>query len=144
MKLRLNTKFDKSHLSYACIVQESDIHPYLYLFREKKKDKTESLLNNKFNRDGINSFHLTILIPSEIKESGYIVDISKSFEIELKGIGSVSDHTSEAYFIVCESPEILRFRQENGFLNPYYPHITLGFSKYDIHGIPKNKIFWTI
>jgi len=60
-------------------------------------------------------------------------------DLEMLGVGKAESKGNAAYFVVCQSDklEALRDRFE---LPKHDFHITLGFDKKDVFGVPKNEI----
>lgn len=95
-------------------------------------------VTNLYNRNGIGKFHITVLsVPemSKAKELDTIhIDIS---DIEIKGVGSLTDMHMETFFIVVESKKINQFRTSLG-LKEKDLHVTIGFTHKDLFNGRKN------
>lgn len=102
--------------------------------------------------------HITILTPPEYQyffaNQGISINtlsqvVEESFSahniyFEVLGVGSGHIEKLSTYFLIVESPELILLREKLGELLPnklrieflntgFYPHITLGFNKRDLH-----------
>lgn len=126
------------------------VQPFL---NEMKLHLSESDFNEycklQSNRDN-GHYHMTVMNVMEYNDiikkygpdkvsSAFEKWESVDFHPKLMGIGSVSNNSNRAFFIVvdCESLNILR---EAWGLDKKDLHITLGFKWKDVHGLPKNII----
>jgi hypothetical protein len=130
------------------------IKPYLDKLKEIIKDDYDLFIENKFKRDG-DSYHLTVInvrdFNSLSKEMGYN-EFLKSLELifnypiddmEMKGIGAASKNDNLSYFIICDSEKLDAVRKRFN-LRKHDFHITLGFNRKDVFGVPKNMVISNI
>jgi hypothetical protein len=108
--------------------------------------------------------HITILTPIEyhciflpqgvsINELKSVLDNSVTRNFELLSIGNGYKDLDETFFVIAKSNDLVDVRKKMRSLlkdpskfdyNNFYPHITLGFSKRDLHesdGVFKNEKF---
>lgn len=135
MKIKANTttKKTKSGNKFIAIeINEKTITKYLEALEDLVGgERFNELRHWKKSRDG-EGFHITVINPREYRKN---IPLEEStFEIALTGIGSVNE---SVYFIVAECPELDKFRERQN-LSPWDYHITLGFIRQDIHGVPKD------
>lgn len=104
----------------------------------------EAMLANKDERDGGRAFHVTVLDPKEtrmLKKQGADLSEIESSQLNAvpQGVGKQVDaEGNEVWFIPAKSPDADALRSKLG-LAPKDYHITLGFTKKDIHGVPKDE-----
>lgn len=115
------------------------ISPSRKLWREHVGDEAASLMEkNKAARDRGHHYHMTLVGPPEM--TGEIqstpLPVFRVSRLEAQGIGQAIDGNKEAWFVICESPEMASWRQDMG-LPPKDLHITLGFINGDVHTRPK-------
>lgn len=142
-----------SHRNY--LTMEINYPPVSRLYRQVVEQFNIELISR-------GEAHITVITPVEfdkvLKKKISIKEIEKiakeqriqesSFEVKCVGLGKVVLDQKEArtYFIVVQSDDLLRIRKEikdlfvkNGGdaqlfdANQFYPHITLGFTKRDLH-----------
>ncbi len=126
-------------------------------------DKAEGLVASKAKRDGAN-FHVTLVSPPEVtallkKRMADLPGLSRrEAEAQAKdtiqkslanlrlaadwtvhGIGKAESGGSEAYFVVLDWPSAQNARKSLGLPSGKDLHITLGFSKTDVHDAPKDR-----
>lgn len=130
MKLKIGLLVYVAGKSYlGCHVDKSVVAPYL-------SQVPLSARANQQSRDG-GKYHMTIVPP---KPFGYTDDMRKyvgmSLNVSVDGLGSVSDDKSTAYYLAMTSSDVQQLLSEMG-LAPKDLHITLGFTKHDVHGVRK-------
>lgn len=125
---------------YGSHIEAWTILPHLDAFREAVGDDRAELMElNKELRDRGRVYHMTVVGPPEMRELGKDhAAFPEQVKINYLGIGSASDGKAEAWFVVCTSEEIARWREANG-LGPKDLHITLGFDPKDVHSEPKGE-----
>jgi 2'-5' RNA ligase len=140
----IKSKIGQDYL--ALVIDNNDIAPYIN-FLNAKIDNT--FIQNQQNRDK-QSYHITIINVSQFsalqKNNNVLLDlflknnISKTFEFYTYGIGAATNETkqSQAWFVVCQNPELKQLR-ENLSLSNHDFHITLAFDKSDVFEEPKDK-----
>ena len=113
------------------------------------KQQFEQALTNLKARPTGESYHLTILSPKEFrlakKEHG-MQKISETLnnynnnrgETSILGIGEAQQDGEKTWYLVCENNNIQQLRQQLGLPHKDL-HITLGFTKHDIHNVSKNS-----
>lgn len=151
----------KPHRNYLCM--EINYAPVKEIFNSLSKD-----IPHKLKTRG--EAHITVLTPPEFYNIKDYITIDRINEIALeeniqrsdidiccigRGSKNIDNNNEYTYFIVVKSYNLIRIRQrilneiiKNGgslsLFDPYefYSHITLGFTKRDLHlqdGIVKNK-----
>ena len=140
------------------VTMEVNFPPIKNLF-DKVNDYKEQKLKNR------GEAHITVITPPEynqvlskvlnmdqIDQVAKNLDIQKArFQIECVGLAKadISGNTEEAYYVVVKSESLLEIRKaifklyvekggEPSHFDPnnWYPHITLGFTKSDLHEGP--------
>lgn len=113
-----------------------------FLEQHVGKDKLAIMEENKRQRDRGDVYHMTVITPPELKElkknNINVNDFPKNVTINYEGVGRAIDGDNEAYFIVCNSPEIEKWRADNNMPKKDL-HITLGFINKDVHTKPKDS-----
>ena len=115
----------------------------------------EGFINNKNNRDGgPGKFHVTLVsskafTPWEVSQGymarGIATGIAESCGVQdseprYLGLGRAEKDGDVAYFAVLEWPEGAKFSEKYaGAVQANNLHVTVGFSQYDVHGVPKDK-----
>lgn len=104
------------------------------------EEKHRKLFANKKKRDG-DEHHMTVIGPlalSKIEKEGldYGAIMDKQYDLEVQGIGSVSNGENTAYYAVVSSPELKKTSNDLGLPNQDF-HITLAFDGADVHGVSK-------
>lgn len=124
---------------WGCHVSNHAIEEQRQTFRalvgEDRADHLEAL---KAQRDRGHVYHLTVVGPPEMKSLPSGSSMPESVAFELKGVGRATDGKNEAWFIVCSSPELNKWRESVG-LAPKDFHITLGFDAKDVHNVAKDE-----
>lgn len=118
-------------------------HNYIFLKvkRPALSAEDEKLLIGLKNRG---EYHITIINKKEVADlPPNIFEVDQRYEITgepiYRGLGRVIDGDNIVYFIVIDWPEAQKFRSNFG-LAPVDLHITMGFTRSDIHGVRKNNI----
>lgn len=139
----LSIKFDKESIS--------SINKYTDELRSYVDDEERfwEMINNQKKRD-VNIHHCTILNSYEIgklkkiNNDNDVIDDYVNIEIgdfNIIGLGYLTDDKlkdNQAFFLVCESKEVDKFRKHLGFGSKSL-HITLGFDIKDIFNGDKDK-----
>lgn len=104
------------------------------------EEKYRKLFANKKKRDG-DEHHMTVIGPlalSKIEKEGldYGAIMDKQYDLEVQGIGSVSNGENTAYYAVVSSPELKKTSNDLGLPNQDF-HITLAFDGAGAHGVSK-------
>ena len=104
------------------------------------KDAAAAMSATKAARDRGYHYHLTTVGPPEMRKMGGLHQnpFPQMYKVDFEGLGKVEEEGNEAWFIVCSSPELTRWRTERG-LPPKDFHITLGFTEKDIHNQSKGS-----
>jgi len=131
---------DREGLVYlGCNIRVEKILPYLK--RLKAEVGTKKYLNLRAHqaRRDLQSFHVTLVNPFELKE----IDREKALsatpcEFEWLGLGSVKKDSAASYFVVLESSRAQSYRESLGLKRKDF-HVTLGFEPTDIYGVNKGK-----
>ena len=130
---------------------ESLVEDYLMKLMEHIDDDQyfEVLTSNQQRRDH-NSFHTTVLNVMEynksIKKLGmdlFMKKLNGAFsidveDIELVGVGTAEGKGNKTFFIVVKSDMLNEVRRSFGF-DEKDLHITIGFDKKDVFGVPKDE-----
>lgn len=99
-------------------------------------EKAKELEANRAGRVSGSSYHMTVLTPRElrsIKKTGtFTKPPEAATDIELVGVGTISNETNTAWYVVCRSPKADEWRSSQG-LGPKDFHITLGFEPKDVY-----------
>lgn len=125
---------------FGCHVERTSLDSHLKAFRSQVGAERAAIMEaNKAARDRGYVYHLTVVTPPEMKSlAGGLSAFPPAVNVSYDGIGSAEDKGSEAWFVVCSSPELESWRRENT-LAPKDFHITLGFEPKDVHTKPKGK-----
>jgi atypical dual specificity phosphatase len=107
-------------------IEQTKVLPYL-------KNITESWQKNRQSRDGTVDFHITIVLPKEIKEENIDETFPENGDFIIVGL----KQTQEVAFLVIHYPAGDKFRKNLGLPEMNF-HITLGFASVDIHNIDKS------
>lgn len=131
---------------------EQQLHSFLLRFKEHLNDDElyEVMTSNQSNRDKTDhhSHHLTLInvmeinkllkgLGSSLQERISTILSIDIIDLEFKGIGKAEKKGNTTYFIVLDSPTLDEVRSSLG-LSKKDLHITLGFDKKDVFGVPKN------
>ena len=121
-------------------IDRNVVQPYLDVWINfVGSENADFLSGNKANRDRGYFYHLTVITPPEMRKMRIdFKDIPQGSKLTLNGIGKVEEPENESWFIVCSSPELNNWRAKQGLPEKDF-HITLGFSKKDIHNQFKGK-----
>lgn len=137
---RIEILEDREGLIYlGCSVSAEKILPYLkQLNSEVGTKKYLRLREHQAHRD-LQSFHVTLVNPFELKE----VDREKALagspcEFEWLGLGRVKKDPAETYFVVLESSLAQHYRASLGLKAKDF-HVTLGFEPSDVYGVSKGR-----
>lgn len=122
----------------GCSFLHSELKIHLKRFQILEPNFEEYLFNRIY-RDGLN-YHMTIMNTSECRKSiDFLKYENETLDVELLGVGKVSDLKSTAYFIVCES-QIAQDIRKTFNLSEKDLHITLGFDPKDVFKSRKNEV----
>lgn len=129
--------------------------PYFEKLYEIGIDEAEMdhMCELKFKRDR-GDYHLTVLAAYEFKHAMNFFDIKNVEDIPgflmipvndiiLHGIGVSEKDGNVAYYVVCTSERLNEFRAKLELPAKDF-HITLAFKDKDVHGVPKNKVIYTV
>ncbi len=132
---KLVKKKTKGGVSFIAVdVDAEDLNSYLSELEEYLGGYLyEKIRQNKIKRDG-DGFHVTVIAPHQLEKFDGKLD-DRDHEIDLIGLGSIN---KEAFYIVAKSKSLDSYRAELG-LGKWDYHITLGFIRRDIHGVPKDE-----
>jgi 2'-5' RNA ligase len=145
------------------IAVELEFAPY-----SQQRQRIEKKLKLQLKHRG--EAHITVITPPEIQKLAQSISINEIKELAQKnglqnskftsicvgqGQKLIDDKTESTYFVVIDSPELFTFRQkiqdlfikrggnlQNFNALAYAPHITLGFTKKDLHvqdGVNKTR-----
>jgi hypothetical protein len=132
-------------------INNLDILPFLDKLRSVlSKEDYDLYTQNQQARDyGV--YHMTVIsvmdygrLTKSMGMDKFVAALQPIFEyeiddLEMLGVGKAEAKGNTAYFVVCQSDklEAIRTRFE---LSKHDFHITLGFDKKDVFGVPKNEI----
>lgn len=97
----------------------------------------------RLRRRNLGTFHLTVVAPDELRLIGKELDgrLMLKGRVQLHGLGKRTDTRdslgNEVFYVVATSSDFDKLRAGLG-LPKRDLHITLGFKKADIHGVPKD------
>lgn len=135
----------KNNSYYNVCIDNNDIGGFIDSWRDNiGDDKAKIMEDNKVARDGDYSFHATVVTPKELrnlrKQGVDVRGILSNRVVVMRtvGIGKAIDNDKEAWFIVLESDDGNKIRQELG-LPKHDFHITLGFINGDVHTKSKGR-----
>lgn len=123
---------------FGCHVDKASVAPHLEAFRAEVGPERAAIMEDlKAQRDRGYVYHLTVVTPPEMKQAKVgLTPFPAQAIISYEGVGRAVDGPNEAWFVVCGSPLLDRWREENS-LPPKDFHITLGFEPKDVHTKPK-------
>jgi hypothetical protein len=132
-------------------INNLDILPFLDKLRSvlSKEDYDLYTQNQQARDHGV--YHMTVIsvmdygrLTKSMGMDKFVAALQPIFEyeiddLEMLGVGKAEAKGNTAYFVVCQSDklEAIRTRFE---LSKHDFHITLGFDKKDVFGVPKNEI----
>ncbi len=132
-------------------IDNIDILPFLDRLRSLLgKEDYDLYTQNQQTRDhGV--YHMTVInvmdynrLAKSMGVDNFVKALQPIFEyeiddLEMLGVGKAEGKGNTAYFVVCQSEklDVIRTRFE---LPKHDFHITLGFDKKDVFGVPKNEI----
>lgn len=128
---------------YGCNISKTHLNDHLHAMQEELGVGGFALYQgNKVQRDRGYHYHMTVVSPPELskakKEGRDFTDTPEANDITFEGLGRCKDGENEAYYIVCSSPSLDKWREDNGLEKKDF-HITLGFSRKDVHTKGKGK-----
>ena len=119
-------------------ISKAQIDVYLNKMKTTIGDDFATFRQNQAARDH-HTFHVTLINPYEYQHiDKQQVDLNKGLAVELLGVGTVSNETDTAYYVVVNSSDGQYFRQQLK-LNKKDFHITLGFNKSDVYDRKKDR-----
>lgn len=127
---------DNSGLTYVGgKVNQADIELYLSQMKQILGDDYPLYRQNQSARDH-QTFHMTLINPYEYQSLKKDITIGTTFSVSLGGLGRVILNDKTTYFVIVQSSQATRYRQ-NLRLNNKDFHVTLGFFPSDIYGVNK-------
>jgi hypothetical protein len=127
---------DNSGLTYVGgKVNQADIELYLSQMKQILDDDYPLYRQNQSARDH-QTFHMTLINPYEYQSLKKDITIGTTFSVSLGGLGRVILNDKKTYFVIVQSSQATRYRQ-NLRLNNKDFHVTLGFFPSDIYGVNK-------
>ena len=119
-------------------ISKAQVDVYLNKMKLTLGDEFATFRQNQAARDH-HTFHVTLINPYEYQHIDQEqVDLNKGLSVELVGVGTVSNETDTAYYVVVNSSDGQYFRQLFK-LNKKDFHITLGFNKSDVYDRKKDR-----
>lgn len=116
-------------------VNPADLELYLSQMKKILGDDFTLYRQNQSTRDHQN-FHITLINPYEYQKLKKDIAIGITLSVSLSGLGRVTFNEKTTYFVVAQSIQATRFRQNLMLSNKDF-HVTLGFSPSDIYGVNK-------
>jgi hypothetical protein len=114
------------------------------------KEEYDLYTGNQQTRDH-GAYHMTVInamdygrLTKSMGMDKFVAALQPIFEyeiddLEMLGVGKAESKGNAAYFVVCQSDKLVALRDR--FELPKHDfHITLGFDKKDVFGVPKNEI----
>lgn len=124
---------------YGCEVTQEAIEPCLEEWKSiVGAERAESMSKQKAARDRGYKYHMTVIRPNEASSIPAEMIPPDPATLRFVGVGTAKKGDKEAWFLVVRCPRLARWRESNG-LPPHDFHITLGFDKGDVHGVPKDS-----
>lgn len=132
-------EFKKSFVGFA--VDLKTVENSLRILKEALPEEVyAAAVDAKAKRDGAEKYHMTVVSPAELKRFRRLAPVAlttRKMEYQIVGVGSVKNDETQTWFAVVSCPKAQEWRNALGLV-PYDFHITLGFTKSDIHGVPKD------
>lgn len=153
MKTKLSIIKDVLGNNYLSVkVNPSIVKPFLdeLSMHIDNPEYFDTLIHNQQTRDN-HYYHITVMSVMEWNKCQEVYGLSMFTEkinhilsdvvvdIELLGIGEASKDYNKAYFVVVKSDDIQDVRRAFG-LSDKDLHITIGFDRKDVFGVPKNVV----
>ena len=126
---------------FGCHINKTRVTSHLVAMQEELGVAKMSVYEgNKVKRDRGYIYHMTVVSPPEMKDlrGRKYTDFPENPTVTFEGLGRVNEGENEAYYIVCSSPELDKWREDNGLPKKDF-HITLGFSRKDVHTMGKGE-----
>lgn len=128
---------------YGCSVSKTRVTEHIQAMKEILGAGMNSLYEgNKVTRDRGHHYHLTVVSPPELssikKEGRELTAFPEQSDITFEGLGRANDGENDAFYVVCSSASLDKWRQENGLPKKDF-HITLGFNRKDVHTMGKGE-----
>ena len=124
---------DKNGLVYLGLaIPHADLVPFLQQLKQQLPKQFKQYRNNQIKRDGL-SFHLTLINPFEYQRIDKTkINLSQNIQVNLHGLGTASNDSNTAYYVVASSTQGQFLRQQL-LLKPKDFHVTLGFEPGDVY-----------
>jgi len=132
-------------------IDKLDVLPFLDKLRSLlSKEDYELYAGNQQARDHA-SYHMTVInvmdynrLAKSMGIDAFVNALQPIFEYEIDdmqmlGVGKAEAKGNAAYFIVCQSDKLDAIRDRFG-LPKHDFHVTIGFDKKDVFGVPKSQI----
>lgn len=139
--IRGRVHYEKGSIFSA--VPANIMEPYYSYLRDRiSSEDYAAAVENKTNREGLDSFHITVVNYRDLskikKDRGELPRLSEDlFSETIVGVGSAQNDTGRAFFCVVDSPGLQKFRSKFDLPKADF-HITLGFiGPKDVYDRPK-------
>ena len=143
---------DAAGQNYLAIKIDSlELHPFMDQLRSLlEKEDFDLYTSNQETRDK-GEHHITVINVMDYGRLTKTMGMDKFVEalqpvlkyeiddLQMLGVGKAEARGNTAYFVVCDSDKIDAVRTRFELPKQDF-HVTLGFDKKDVFGVPKNKI----
>lgn len=152
MKRHIEHVKDSIGQNYLAIKIDSlELHPFMDHLRSLLgKEAFDLYTSNQETRDR-GEHHITVINVMDYSRLTKLMGIDKFVEalqpvleyeiddLQMLGLGKAEAKGNTAYFVVCQSDSLDAIRDRFG-LPKHDFHVTLGFDKKDVFGVPKSQI----
>lgn len=132
-------------------IPESIVEVHLQRLKEILGEEDFQIFTSNQKKRDHNSYHVTVInvmdynrLSKEMGMSKFIESLELAFkypveDLEMLGLGTASAKDNRTYFVVCQSDSLDAVRTRFNLPGHDF-HITLGFDKKDVFGVPKNEV----
>lgn len=122
-------------------IAHQHVQPYLEELRSYLSESDFRLYTENQKARDQDTYHITFINPREhVAIRPMVVEslVGEGGLIEMLGVGVAESVGDRTYFVVCESPQLQRLRDQVG-LEASDLHVTLGFDANDMHDVRKDR-----